>query len=1077
MPEAKAAEQKALIDSTDDPMWSVDLEFRLVVFNRALKDTAWRCFHVRVTSGMRTEDMLPITEVERFEGLYRRALSEGAGTAEFLLRDGRTFEYSFSPVMRNGNPVGISVVGRNISARLAAERAHLEAESRYHTIFDHALEGIFQSSVGGKLIAANPAFARILGYKSAEELKSQVLDVRHQVWRDSRQRCELLKKLKECVEVRNFECVFRRKDGSMVWVQVHARLVRDAEGKPASLSGFCQDMTLHRQAEKARKAAESQYRDMFTRAQEGICRLTPDGHPIDSNPAMARMLGYDSVEEFLHGPEVAAAHSWLEPQVHALLKKKLRRGGVLHAEEFPLRRKDGSAVWVSANLRRVPAKDGGSAALEGFFQDVSGRKVVEEELRASEERYRSTFEQAGLGILHGSFEGNMLRCNTRLAEMMGYRPEEMFGRNVREFAIKSDLPRVERGMRDLISGKRSSIRYEGQYIRKDGSTIWVALTSSVQHDSDGRPLHFLGLAQDITAQKEAEEKLAAMQSELRDSEERYRIAFQTTLDAITIIRIDDGTYIECNPAFLRMVGYSREEIIGRSAAELKLWADLADRDRMEEMIDCTGACRSFEAQFRKKDGNVIWGMMSATRVELKGVPCVLAVTRDMTEAKQAEEEIRSLAFYDPLTSLPNRRLLQERLRQVVAANSRGGRFSALLFVDLDNFKTLNDTLGHHIGDLLLKEVAQRLSATVRSTDTVARLGGDEFVIMLENLSDRAEDAATLAGSVGEGILASVSAPCQLNSYECLSTCSIGITVFGERAGGVSEILQQADIAMYQAKAVGRNSLRFFAPQLQTAVNERATLEEDLRQAVRENQFELWYQPQVSSGRLVGAEALLRWRHPRRGILGPGEFIGLAEESGLILSLGNWALQQACYQIATWSLRKGLPPVNVAVNISARQFRQPDFVEQVLEAIELSGVNPESLTLELTESMLVENIEEVIDRMTALKMLGVHFALDDFGTGYSSLTYLKRLPLDQLKVDRSFVQDILEDPTSGAIAQTIVSLSRAMHLAVVAEGIETEEQRRYLQRLGCQIFQGYLFSRPLPVKDFEALPVAFSESHI
>jgi diguanylate cyclase (GGDEF)-like protein/PAS domain S-box-containing protein len=1075
MPEAKTAELKALIDSTDDTLWSVDLEFRLVAFNRALKDTAWRSFHVRVKPGMRTAEMLPVGEVERFDGLYRRALVEGAGKAEFLLRDGRTYEYCFSPVMCEGAPVGVSVVGRDVSARLAAERAHLEAEGRYRTIFDCALEGIFQSTLGGKLIAINPAFARVLGYQSPEELKSLVHDAPHQIWCSPKQRSELVKKLKESEEVRNFECVFHRKDGSKVWIQAHARLVRDAGGKPVYLSGFCQDMTFHKQAQKARETAESQYRDMFTRAQEGICRLSTAGQPIDANPAMARMLGYGSVEEFLRLPEGAAVHPWMEPQVHALLKKKLRRDGVLHAEEFPLRRRDGSAVWVSANLRRVPAKDGEPAALEGFFQDVSDRKIVEEELRSSEERYRSTFEQAGLGILHGSFEGNLLRCNTRLAEMLGYRPEEMFGRNVREFVAQTDMPRVEQSMRELIAGKRSSIRSEGQYICKDGSTIWAALTTSVQRDSDGRPLHFLCLAQDITVHKEAEEKLTAIQSELRDSEERYRIAFHTTLDAIAITRIDDGKYIEVNPAFLRMVLYTREEIMGRTSEELKIWADIADRVRMMQMISSTGACRSFEAQFRKKNGELVWGMLSAARVELKGVPCLLTVTRDMTESKQAEEEIRNLAFYDPLTGLPNRRLLQERLRQVVAANSRVGRVSALLFVDLDNFKTLNDTLGHHTGDLLLKEVAKRLSAMVRSTDTVARLGGDEFVIMLENLSDSTEDAATLAGSVGEGILTSICAPFQLNSYECLSTCSIGITVFGERAGGVNEILQQADIAMYQAKAAGRNAMRFFAPQLQTAVNERATLEEDLRLAVRENQFELWYQPQISAGRLVGAEALLRWRHPRRGILGPGEFIGLAEESGLILPLGNWALQQACRQIVAWSLRKGQPPVNVAVNISARQFRQPDFIEQVLDAIERSGVNPESLTLELTESMLVENIEEVIDRMTALKMLGVHFALDDFGTGYSSLTYLKRLPLDQLKVDRSFVQDILVDATSGAIAQTIVSLSRAMHLDVVAEGIETEEQRRYLQRLGCQIFQGYLFSRPLPVEEFEALPAVFTES--
>ena len=390
----------------------------------------------------------------------------------------------------------------------------------------------------------------------------------------------------------------------------------------------------------------------------------------------------------------------------------------------------------------------------------------------------------------------------------------------------------------------------------------------------------------------------------------------------------------------------------------------------------------------------------------------------------------------------------------------------MLFVDLDNFKTLNDTLGHQTGDLLLQEAARRLSACVRDTDTVGRLGGDEFVLMLEDLSEVPEDAAAQAKAVGEKILAAVTQPYHLDGRECRSSASIGISVFGALKENSSEVLQQADIAMYQAKAAGRNTLRFFAPALQAAVNARAELEEDLRHAVGNEEFELYFQPQIDRNRLIGSEALIRWNHPKRGMLAPGEFIAQAEETGLIIPIGKWVLETSCRLIASWAGRRQTANLSIAVNISARQFRQPDFVEQVLTALKSTGANPGRLKLELTESMLLENIEEVIGKMRELKSHGLRFSLDDFGTGYSSLAYLKRLPLDQLKIDRSFIRDILADESSAAIAQTIISLSRAMGLPVIAEGVETDEQREFLNRLGCHAFQGFLFGRPLPLKEFE-----------
>ena len=719
--------------------------------------------------------------------------------------------------------------------------------------------------------------------------------------------------------------------------------------------------------------------------------------------------------------------------------------------------------------------DGEAMGISVFGKDITERKLAEMQLRDSEERYRATFEQAAVGIVHASFDGRYLRCNMRFAEIVGYALEEIPGMTFQQITLPEDQAKCEAARQQMASGAIEGASLEKRYLRKDGSLTWVKLTCSTQRDAEGRALHNIAVVEDINARKTVEESLAAAQGALRLSEERYHTAFQTCLDSIAISRLSDGKYIDANQAFLDNIGFEREEIIGRTPLELGIWVDARDWQKITEMLRQNSICRGLEARFRRKNGDIFWGHISASVFEFDCAPCVLSITRDISDAKLAEEEIRNLAFYDPLTALPNRRLLLERLRQALVASVRSGRSQALLSIDLDNFKTLNDTLGHQTGDLLLQEAARRIAACVSAADTVGRLSGDEFLLILEDLSEVPEEAAAQAEAVGEKILASIHNPYLLEGRECRSTCSIGITIFGGRRNSTDEILQQADIALYQAKAAGRDTIRFFSPALQAAVNARAAMEGDLRQAIKTNQFLLYYQPQVEWGRLTGAEALIRWRHPARGIMPPDEFIPPAEESRLILPVGDWVMETACAQIASWAGQKNTAHLSVAVNISALQFRQPGFVEQVLAALDRAGANPENLKLELTESMLANNIEDIIAKMTELKSHGLRFSLDDFGTGYSSLAYLKRLPLDELKIDRAFGRDILVDATSGAIAQTIISLGRAMGLSVVAEGVETEEQRSFLAALGCHAFQGYLISRPLPLEEFEAFLQNFAES--
>jgi diguanylate cyclase (GGDEF)-like protein len=451
----------------------------------------------------------------------------------------------------------------------------------------------------------------------------------------------------------------------------------------------------------------------------------------------------------------------------------------------------------------------------------------------------------------------------------------------------------------------------------------------------------------------------------------------------------------------------------------------------------------------------------------KQVSHFVATLTDITQRKAAEGQIRQLAFFDPLTHLPNRRLLRDRLQRALGLSDRNKRYGALLLIDLDHFKTLNDTLGHEKGDLLLQQVGKRLVGLVREGDTVARLGGDEFVVMLEELSESRELAAAEAKTVGEKIVALLNRPYRLVDFDFHSTPSVGVVLYYDHSVSIDELLKQADLAMYQAKSAGRNCMRFFDPAMQAVVNARATLEADLREGILHAQFMLYYQPQVDAlGKVTGAEALLRWPHPVRGMVSPADFIPLAEESGQILLLGNWVLETACAQLVAWAQHTARAHLTLAVNVSARQFREPDFADGLLALLDYTGANPKRLKLELTESMLVANLEDIVSKMTALRERGINFSLDDFGTGYSSLSYLKRLPLDQLKIDQSFVRDVLTDPNDAAIAKTVVALAESLGLEVIAEGVETEGQRDFLARHGCHAYQGYLFSRPLPATEFE-----------
>jgi diguanylate cyclase (GGDEF)-like protein len=475
---------------------------------------------------------------------------------------------------------------------------------------------------------------------------------------------------------------------------------------------------------------------------------------------------------------------------------------------------------------------------------------------------------------------------------------------------------------------------------------------------------------------------------------------------------------------------------------------------------------------RRKNGEIYPDYLTITAVKEPdeiGPHHYVATHMDITLRKATAEEIERLAFYDPLTRLPNRRLLLDRLKPALAASHRSGRLGALLYIDLDNFKTLNDTKGHDMGDLLLQQVAERLSSCIREGDTVARLGGDEFVVLLLDLSEQPLEAAKLTEITGNKIRTILNQPYKLGTHDYISTPSIGATLFSGHEQTVDELLKNADIAMYQSKTAGRNALCFFDPQMQEAITARFSLEDELRKALASRQFELYYQLQVdSTHRASGAEVLIRWHHPERGLMYPAEFIPVAEETGLILPIGQWVIETACAQLKAWQqtpLTRGLV---LSVNVSAKQFFQANFVAEVLAVIQYHAIDPMLLKLELTESVLVKNIEDIIATMNAFGKIGVQFSLDNFGIGYSSLQYIKKLPVNQLKIDQSFIRDIADDSDDRTIVRAIIGMTESLNLNVIAEGVESEVQRQFLLNNGCTNYQGYLFSKPTPIAQFEAL---------
>ena len=702
------------------------------------------------------------------------------------------------------------------------------------------------------------------------------------------------------------------------------------------------------------------------------------------------------------------------------------------------------------------------------------RDRIEQALRSAESRARALLENLGVGVIVMDENGIIEACNPAADEIFGHSPNEIIGRNVRMLIPESDRDRHDAALKryretgkplTLESGESAiiGVTTEMNALRKDGSTFPIAIKVTEVNIEERRL--FLASVRDISARKRNEEDLRIAAT-----------AFETR-EGILITDLNH-VILKVNRTFTQLTGYSMEEAVGRTPAMLKSGRhDEAFHADMWEVIHRDKYWQG-EVWSRRKNGEIYPISLTTTAVTDADdrVTHYVSVFSDITLRRKSEEEIHRLAFYDPLTGLPNRSLLQDRLQQALNNSARRRKYGALLFIDLDNFKILNDTKGHNIGDLLLMEAARRLQGCVRDTDTVARLGGDEFVVMLEEMDEDGAKAAAASREIAEKLLVLMRQPFTLQEFEYHSSCSIGISLFLGNATSMDDLFKHADNAMYQAKTQGRNTICFFDPGMQAELVIRTAMAEDLRMALPNNQFRLYYQIQVNGRDAMGAEALLRWQHPLRGLVSPVKFIPVAEESGLIVQIGEWVLKSACLQLRAWQGNPLTHHLQIAVNVSARQFRQPDFVSRVISIFEETGANPLKLKMELTESLMLENVASCIEKMQALRAIGVRFSVDDFGTGHSSLSYLKRLPLQQIKIDQGFVRDITTDPSDAAIVQTIIGMARNLGLDVIAEGVETEEQRAFLEQHGCDDYQGYLFSRPVPLEAFEDLLASMDKGY-
>lgn len=1003
---------------------------------RALAQVAEEVAQGRLDS--RADEKVP-GELGRFAQVFNRMtgnLQELYRTLELRI-ESRTHE------LNEANERLQEEIDERVQTELTLHRNNAEL-ALYKRFMDSASNAMGMAQLDGVLIYGNQALGDLIGVEAGrlgehrveEFLRGEALEE----WRD-RIQPTVVKDGGWAGEIRLIDALGQSHD-----TESEVFMVKDADGLPYALAAVITDISARKQVE----TLSLRHKTVLDTAQDGYWLADTEGRLVEANAAYAGMSGY-TVDELL-GMHIAQLEANEDADaIRARIEKLLAEG---HDRfETRHRRKDGHLIDVEVSVTFM--RQAGQFFV--FCRDITQRKQDQRQLRRQHDLLGEAQRLGRLGSWELDLVSGELFWSDEIFRIFELDPERF--RPSYENFLNAIHPDDRESVNQAYSRSledRQPYDVVHRLRMADGRVKWVREHCSSDFDPTGKPLRSVGAVQDITQQKLAEDEL------------RIAAATFETHEAIMITDAD-ARILRVNQAFEETTGYTVDEVRGRNPRMLssgrqdqmfyaEMWRHLKEEGAWTgEMWD------------RRKDGELYpkWLTITAVRNDAGETSEYVAIFSDITERKQAEEEIRNLAFYDALTRLPNRRLLLDRLQLALTVSARSQSYGAILFLDMDRFKVLNDTLGHDYGDLMLVEVAERIRHCVREVDTVARLGGDEFVVLLESVSDEADDASRRVALVGEKIREALAQPYRLKESVHHSSPSIGVSLFRGNLEPVEVLLKQADLAMYQAKEAGRNAVRFFDPAMQQAVEMRACLEADLRNAAGRGELYLYYQMQVDNAfRPRGAEALLRWQHPQRGLVSPAQFIPIAEESSQILEIGNWVLDSACAQLARWRNYRITRDLSIAVNVSSAQFRQHDFVERIADRLRGHGIEPSRLKLELTESIVLADVADVIAKMQALRELGVALSLDDFGTGYSSLSYLKQLPLNQIKIDQSFVRGIGSDRSDELMVRTIIDLAQNFGLEVVAEGVETEAQRQFLKQHGCPVYQGYLFSRPVPIAELE-----------
>ncbi len=998
--------------------------------------------------------------------LFQRVLAGDIDTSiahvnPVLTRDGeeRLLTWHNSPLRdAEGRITGILSSGLDISEQRLAEASLIESEARVRAILDTAVDGILVVDERSRVVFANPAICQLLGYSGQELQDRPLTELMPERFRDQHSAAfgRYLQSGRPTMPWRELAFMLLHRDGREIPVEVSIG-ERGGAGQRQFI-GILRDVSERRRSQQTLREREERINLLLDSMAEGIYGVDTNGICTFVNPAGLRLLGYGRAEELLGGHiHEAIHHSHADGSAYPAGECRAYRAYIeergIHVDDEVFWRRDGTPFPVE--YWSYPMRQGGQVIGSVVtFLDIGERRRGEEKLYAARQMLQHVINTVPHFVFWKDRDSRYLGCNEAFARLgHGERPEDLLGKSDFELPWREHADLYRRDDLEVMETQSPKYNIIEPMALEDGGTAWVETSKVPLRDSQGQVIGVLGVFQDITTRRQAEERL-------RQSAK----VFESASDGITITDAA-ANIIAVNHAFTEITGYTEAEVLGRNPRLLK--SGRQDGNFYQAIWNRIGKTGTWSGEIwnRRKNGEVYpeWLTISRVTDEAGTLTNYVGVFSDTSQIKQSEAERERLTHYDPLTGLPNRLLFNARLDHAILRAERDGSLLMLLFIDLDRFKTVNDGLGHAAGDRVLREVGRRLNLSVRAEDTLARLGGDEFAIALEG-----QGSATQASSMADKLLAALTQPINLDGQEVFVGASIGISTYPADGKDAATLLKNADAAMHQSKEDGRNTARFYNAAMTRSARERLTLEANLRRAIEQQEFLVYYQPQmdVSSGAILGVEALVRWDHPASGLIAPDRFIPLAEDTGLIVPLGEWVLFTACSQARAWMDDANLPPLSVAVNLSPRQFRQPNLAAQVRATLDASGLPPQRLELEITESAVMEKPDQAIATLRALKELGVTLSIDDFGTGYSSLAYLKRFPIDKLKIDQSFMRDIPQDHSDMEIAATIIAMSRNLHLKVLAEGVETEEQLAFLQIHGCDAYQGYLCSRPIPAPELE-----------